>query len=149
MSKSVKSDAKPVSYIKDEMTEPELGTVILRGRPTKYNSDYCDMLIDHMSKGFSFESFGGVINVNRDTLYHWEKLFKDFSDAKGIARNKQLFFDEAVLMNLVTGEYGKSASANAQIYKMKCTHQGWIEKQVVEQTVKNIQINIDKDDESL
>lgn len=145
MSKSVKSDAKSKTIETDE----EIGTVILLGRPTKFKPEYCDMLIDHMSKGYSFESFGAVISVDRTTLYHWETLFKDFSHAKGIARNKQLFFDETVLMALAKGEYGKSANASAQVYKMKCTHQGWIEKQVVEQTNKNIQINIDSSEAGL
>ncbi len=156
MSKSVKPDTKSKSIKSDEPTESlapstdtEIGTVVLMGRPTKYKPEYCEMLIDHMSKGFSFESFGAIINVDRTTLYHWENLFKEFSHAKGIARNKQLLFDETLLMELAKGNYGKSASAPAQIYKMKCTHQGWIEKTVVEQTNKNIEIKIDSDDAGL
>ena len=27
------------------------------GRPTKYKPEYCEMLIEHMSEGLSFESF--------------------------------------------------------------------------------------------
>ncbi len=150
MSKGVKSNAKPIHYIKEEMIVSEqIGTVVLMGRPTKYKLEYCQMLIDHMTSGYSFESFAGVISVNRDTLYHWEKLFKDFSDSKGIARQKQLLHDEKLLKELTLGVHGRSANAISHIYKMKCSHQGWIEKQVVEQTNKNIQINIDSDDSKL
>jgi transposase len=144
MSKSVKSDTKS-KVIDGE----EIGTVMLMGRPTKYKPEYCQMLINHMSEGYSFESFGAIISVDRTTLYHWETLFKEFSHCKGIARNKQLLHDEILLKELTKGEHGKSASAAAHIYKMKCSHQGWIEKQVIEQTNKNIEIKIDSDDASL
>jgi hypothetical protein len=145
MSKSVKSDAKSKSI----EGESELGTVILMGRPAKYKPEYCQMLIDYMSEGYSYESFGAEVDVNRDTLYNWEKLFKDFSDAKSIAKLKQLRHDEKLLKELTKGEHGRSANAISHIYKMKCSHQGWIEKQVIEQTNKNIQINIDSDDKDL
>jgi DNA-binding transcriptional regulator YiaG len=43
------------------------------GRPTKYKRDYCAMLISHLKDGLSFESFGGVLGVSKQTLYDWEK----------------------------------------------------------------------------
>ena len=52
-----------------------------RGAPTKYKPEYCDMLVQHMGKPASFESFAGVIGVDRDTLYEWRKVHKAFSDA--------------------------------------------------------------------
>lgn len=42
-----------------------------------------------MSIGYSYESFAGVVDVDRDTLYHWETLHPIFSDAKKTARGKQ------------------------------------------------------------
>ena len=55
------------------------------GRPTKYKEEYCDMLIDHMAEGLSFESFGKVVFAGRTTLYRWVDDNKDFRDAKEIA----------------------------------------------------------------
>lgn len=58
------------------------------GRPSNYKPEYCQMLIDHREKGYTFESFAAVINVNQDTLYNWVKLFPEFSDAKKQAASK-------------------------------------------------------------
>ncbi len=52
------------------------------GRPTLYKPEYCQMLIDHMAQGLSFESFGGVVDVSKQTLYDWEKVNPEFLDAK-------------------------------------------------------------------
>lgn len=55
-----------------------------RGRPTKYDPAFCEVLLDHMAGGFSFESFAGVIGVSKQTLYNWldTKEYGDFVDAK-------------------------------------------------------------------
>lgn len=60
------------------------------GRPTKYELGYCQKLIDHMAGGLSFESFAGEIGVHRDTLYEWEKVHPEFSDAKKIGTDASL-----------------------------------------------------------
>ena len=52
------------------------------GRPTKYKEEYCEKLMEHMKQGFSFESFGAIIGVHRDTLYEWELHHSEFSDSK-------------------------------------------------------------------
>lgn len=65
------------------------------GRPSKYDKNYCEMLITHMADGLSFESFGGVVSVNRDTLYAWEKAHPEFSDAKKSGSAKcQLYWEK-------------------------------------------------------
>lgn len=52
------------------------------GRPTKYKHEYCDMLVEHMSKGLSFESFAATIQVHDGTLRDWEAKFPEFAVAK-------------------------------------------------------------------
>lgn len=52
------------------------------GQPTKYKPEYCEMLIEHMKQGFSYDTFCAVIDVHVDTLYNWEKLYPEYSDAK-------------------------------------------------------------------
>jgi hypothetical protein len=52
-----------------------------RGRPSKFKPEYCDLLIEHMKKGFGINTFGPVVDVNRDTVYEWVNVHQDFSDA--------------------------------------------------------------------
>lgn len=52
----------------------------------KYKPEYCEMLIEHMAKGHSFESFGGVVLCGVRTLYDWAERFPEFAEAKAIAQ---------------------------------------------------------------
>ena len=54
------------------------------GRPTKYKSEYCELLIQHMAEGMSYEAFAGHpdVAVSKQTIYDWEKEHPDFLDAK-------------------------------------------------------------------
>jgi len=64
------------------------------GRPTKYDEEYCEKLIEHMAEGYSFESFGGIIEVSEDTLYEWAKVHEKFSDSKKIGTQKSMIWWE-------------------------------------------------------
>jgi len=65
-------------------------------RPSKYDEKYCEMLIEHMAEGYSFESFGGIIEVNEDTLYEWVKVHPKFSDSKSIGTQKLVVWWENI-----------------------------------------------------
>lgn len=78
------------------MTEKKEGTGDKVGRPTKYKEEYCQMLIDHMSEGYSFDSFAGIVEVNIDTLYEWAKVHAKFSDAKNIGTAKSMAWWERI-----------------------------------------------------
>lgn len=96
------------------------------------------MLIDHMSEGFTFESFGGVIDVNADTLHEWVKVHPDFSDSKKTARVKQLLANERLLKDIAKGKV-RSGNVTAQIFIMKNCHR-WTDR--LEQTT----IDLSKED---
>lgn len=66
------------------------------GRPTKYKKEYCEMLVNHMAKGLSFESFGGEIDVWKEALYNWVKRYPEFSNAKDRGHLKGLLFMEKI-----------------------------------------------------
>ena len=131
------------------------------GRPTKYRDHYPELLVEHMTKGHSYKTFVAVVmreqmkegvkipTLNIDTLYHWEKLFPLFSEAKKAGRMAQeLFWEELGLAN-ATGEI-----------KGNATHYVWMTKNMLNWTDKHevttgedssIQINLvrkgsDKDD---
>ena len=96
------------------------------GRPTKYKPEYCEMLIEHMKQGFSFETFGAVIGVNKDTLYEWAKS-GDFSDAKKMAElHCQMWWERTGMSGLFSGEKEKF-SAPVYIFNMK-NRFGWTDR---------------------
>lgn len=60
------------------------------GRPSKFKPEYCQMLIEHMSQGYSYESFAAKVDDCRATLYNWEEKHPEFLDAKKRAVDKCL-----------------------------------------------------------
>ena len=53
------------------------------GRPRReFLPEYCDMLIEDLKKGYSFEAFGGLIGASKETLYKWLEENEDFANAK-------------------------------------------------------------------
>ena len=48
------------------------------GRPTDYKKEYCELLIEHMAAGFSFESFAGKLSSKLSIVLLY--LLKNFSD---------------------------------------------------------------------
>lgn len=73
---------------------------------TKYREEHCEMLIEHMAQGYSFESFSAVIRVGKTTLYLWVKEIPAFKEAKEIGEAMALKFFETAI---------KSASTNQSI----------------------------------
>lgn len=73
-------------------------------RPSLYKKKYCDELLAHMSEGFSFENFAGLIGVHRDTLYEWTKAHPEFSDAKKRGLDLSLLFWERLGIRAASGE---------------------------------------------
>jgi len=51
------------------------------GRPTKYNPEYCERLIDVMGQGNSFRAFAADIRVTEDTVWRWYNEIPEFSEA--------------------------------------------------------------------
>jgi hypothetical protein len=47
------------------------------------------MLIEHMKQPAPYETFGTVAGVARSTLYEWEEMYPEFSDAKKVGREWQ------------------------------------------------------------
>lgn len=111
-----------------------------RGQPTKYDPIYCEMLRTHMAEGLSYESFAGLIGVNRDTLYAWEHAHKNFSDAKSHGREAERLWWEKSGRDGLYNETIKDAegmtvtrSINASIWIFNAKNRlGWRDKQEIE-----------------
>lgn len=74
------------------------------GRPTEYDPIFCKRLIDHMKGGNSFESFGAIAGVSRQTLYNWEGVHPDFLDSKKVGLELSLRFFEDLGKAIATGQ---------------------------------------------
>lgn len=106
------------------------------GRPTKYRKKFCEMLIDHMSEGLSFSSFGGRIGVSRDTLFKWVNDHVEFSDAKNTGMQAHLLKFEKIG---IAGMMGKIPGFKESTWRYFMTNiHGW-----------RTQLDITSDDEPI
>lgn len=86
------------------------------GRPTKFRKEYCEMLLEHMKQGFSYESFGGRIGVSPDTCLDWEQAHPEFLLARKIGYAMcRLWWEEAGIDGMTSG----SINASIWIFNMK------------------------------
>jgi hypothetical protein len=92
------------------------------GRPSSYKPEYCQMLIDHMASGLSFESFGATIGHYRDITFEWAKKYPDFADAKKRGYDASYLFWDKTGLKGVWG--GKEFNAAVYCFNMK-NRFGW------------------------
>ena len=99
------------------------------GRPTDYKPEYCEQLVEHMAKGLTFESFAGVIDTHRGTLYDWKNAHPEFADAhKKAIEKSMLFWDNLGVLGVVGKVEGFNTAA--WIFNMKNRHK-WTDRQEV------------------
>lgn len=98
------------------------------GRPTKYKQEYCQLLIDHMAQGYSYETFPAIIDVCIKTIYTWETEYKEFLQAKMKAFSLcQKFWEELGVKHILNESWSegkgaggsKSLNASVWIFNMK------------------------------
>lgn len=124
---------------------------LLVGRPTDYKKDFCEMVVDHMAKGFSLQSFAGVVGVTRQCLYDWMDANNDFKKACEVGRERsRLFWENIMLENLVFSRMGKQIDFRMwQFNMMNRFREDWTEKpdqngntfQIGEVTITEVRAN--------
>lgn len=80
-----------------------LPEVIRPGQPTKYDENLCEKLVEHMSGGNSFESFGAIAGCGRSSLYEWASRHPQFSDAQKRGRELLTKYWEDLLREAAKG----------------------------------------------
>lgn len=117
------------------------------GRPTDYNLEYCEKVIEWMSQGNSFESFcAEVCNVTKVTGYEWQQVHPEFKEA--CLKAKQLceqWWIKKAQDNLLVDK-GQSFNSAVWIFFMKCRF-GWREEAKDDRQPVNLVINAIKPDE--
>lgn len=81
------------------------------GRPTLYRPEYAQLLYQHLANGSSYETFVTKIEpnpstgmfVNIDTLYNWESLYPEFSEAKARGNQARIDMYESAARNISIG----------------------------------------------
>lgn len=103
------------------------------GRPSKYKPEFDEQLINHMASGYSFESFGSIVKVCKDTLYEWEKTYPSFSYSKKRGTLASLYKWEQIGLDAAKGVYAKFNAAS-WIFTMKCRFRefGYVDKIEIE-----------------
>jgi hypothetical protein len=72
---------------------------------TKYKGKKtCKALIQHLEQGYSFDSFTGVAEVARATLYNWVDKYPKFSESKSIGEGKAQLLMERIAMSKIRGQ---------------------------------------------
>ena len=114
------------------MTEKKVSTRgrVGEGRPSQYKPGYCDLLIEHMKDGNSYETFAVMIpdkTVTERTLYNWEKVHPEFFQAKrrGFLLSKKHWEDLGKV--IINGEV--KGSTTGWIFTMKCRF-GYVDSQI-------------------
>lgn len=106
------------------------------GQPTKYKPEYCQLVIDHMSRGLSFESFAGVVGTCKQTIYSWMAKYPEFLDARNQADAKcRLFWEKCGIKGLFLGQQDKF-NATVWVFNMKNRFH-WRDLQEINQTVES------------
>ncbi len=93
------------------------------GRPSKYNPQYCDLVIKMMKKGHSKLFVAGKIGISRDTLYEWCRRYPEFSDTIKVGEMKSYAYWEEIGMKAMRGKV-KGFKPSLWIFTMKARF-GW------------------------
>jgi hypothetical protein len=109
----------------------------MRKNPLDYDEKYCDMVIDHMSKGFSYESFAGSLGITVGHLKTWENNHAEFLEAKDIGQAKRLYNNEILLNESTRGELPGS-NLGGVIFKLKNLGGGlaWTDKSTTDMAIR-------------
>lgn len=112
----------------------------MTGRPSEFKQEFCEMLVDHMSEGLSYESFAGLVGVSRATIYNWEKAHPEFLDAKKRGHAKMTLTLEKIGMKGMMGEI-KGFNASTFIFTAK-NKIGWSDVSQIDQRNENVSVEI-------
>ena len=113
----------------------------MRGGVIQYKEEYCDLLVNHLSKGLSLQCFGGTVGVSRATVYDWIDRYPEFKAAKEEGVQKAMQFHEEILSAKLSGRDlkgfdPKKSDTTALIFALKTRfHEVYGDKQKIEASI--------------
>lgn len=121
-----KSNCWRVEVTKDQFKK------IFEGKKRICVEEYSIMLVEHMSKGYSFEAFGAVVYAGKETLYIWLKEYPFFANAKKVGESlSRLFWEGQAINNLLFYKDGQQIQPAIWIFNMR-NRFGWTDRQEIE-----------------
>lgn len=88
------------------------------GRPTKYETRFCEEVEAFMGQGFSLTAFAGHIGVSRATLNNWMAEHPGFLEAVSRAKSKRLLHWERAGIDLAR-DGGQGGQATMIVFGLK------------------------------
>lgn len=136
------------------MSKPSKKSQGIKAPQDRFKDEYVDLLINHMSEGYSFASFGGVVNAGNRTLYEWCDRYPEFKEARDIGQKKSQHWIEKRLNAKLSGLDNpdidsRKIDTTALIFALKTRfHDTYGDKQEVINSGE-IKVVIDNDDSNL
>lgn len=110
------------------------------GRPSKYKPEYCEDLIEYMSKGHSLTAWCAGKDVIKETAYSWMRENPEFLSAYKNAQQKAQQHWENMLHLTAAGKL--KGNLGAQIFWMKNRFRDeWKDRQDLEFSAAPAEIN--------
>lgn len=103
------------------------------GRPTKYETRFCSLVVEYMADGSSLTSFAADIDVARSTINEWMAEHPEFSEACARAKAKCAAWWEKTNRTLAASGTGNAGACKLGLTNM--AGEDWREKSEVSHNV--------------
>ena len=95
------------------------------GRPTSYRPDYGYRVVELMAEGRSLDGCAAILGVHPDSLYTWQKIYPEFSDAVKAGRAAGTAFWESRLLDIAQGGSGNAQAVQWALRNRSRAASGW------------------------
>ena len=97
----------------------------LPGRPTSYRVEFCHLVIELMAQGRSLDGCASLLGVHPDSLYEWQKVHPEFSEAVRAGRAAATAFWEGRLLDIAQGGSGNAQAIQWALRNRSRAAAGW------------------------
>ena len=95
------------------------------GRPTSYRSEFCERVITLMAQGRSLDGCASILGFHPDSLYEWQKVHPEFSEAIRAGRAAATAFWEGRLLDVANGGPGNAQAIQWALRNRSRAASGW------------------------
>lgn len=95
------------------------------GRPTCYRAEFCERIVTLMAEGRSLDGCASLLGVHPDSLYEWQKVHPEFSEAVRAGRAAATTFWEERLLDIANGGSGNAQAIQWALRNRSKAASGW------------------------